>query len=131
MALTDIRCPIFAVGTVRDHVAPWRSVYKIALLTDTDVTFALTSGGHNAGIVSEPGHPGREYQLATLPAHGRFVDPEVWRQMAPRQEGSWWLAWASWLDARAGAWTNPPPMGRPEQGLAPLCPAPGVYVRQH
>ena len=34
-------------------------------MTDTEITFLLTSGGHNAGIVSEPGHNDRSYQVTT------------------------------------------------------------------
>src|SRR5713226_3234620 len=55
VALSDIRTPMFAVATVMDHVAPWRSTHKIHLLTDTEVTYVLTTGGHNAGIISELG----------------------------------------------------------------------------
>jgi polyhydroxyalkanoate synthase subunit PhaC len=54
IALSDISVPVFCVGTTNDHVAPWRSTYKINLQTDAEVTYLLTTGGHNAGIVSEP-----------------------------------------------------------------------------
>src|SRR5512139_1398702 len=77
VALTDIRIPVFAVGTEWDHVAPWRSVYKVHLLTDTDVTFLLTSGGHNVGIVSEPGSDGRSYQVLAKSKEDRYVDPDA------------------------------------------------------
>ena len=122
VALADIEAPVFAVGTRTDHVAPWRSVYKIGLLTDTDVSFLLTSGGHNAGVVAPPGEPNRSYQLATAAADAPYMDPERWQQEAPHYAGSWWPAWEAWLAARAGPLTRPPPDG---PGLGP---APGTYV---
>jgi polyhydroxyalkanoate synthase len=127
VALSDIRVPVFSVGTESDHIAPWRSVYKFNLLTDADVTFLLTSGGHNAGIVSEPGHPGRHYRVATKRAEDHYIDPEIWQSTTPARDGSWWPAWVEWLDARSGSLRAPPKMGA-GSAYAPLSDAPGTYV---
>jgi polyhydroxyalkanoate synthase subunit PhaC len=128
VALSDIRQPLFVVGTEADHVSPWRSVFKLNLLADTEVTFLLTSGGHNAGIVSEPGHVGRSYRVSTKPQTDRFVDPETWANKTPVQAGSWWPEWASWLAMRSGKPQSPPRVGLLES--APLQDAPGTYVFQ-
>jgi poly[(R)-3-hydroxyalkanoate] polymerase subunit PhaC len=128
VALADIRIPLFAVGTEQDHVSPWQSVYKLNLLTDTEVTFLLTSGGHNAGIVSEPGHPNRHYRVACKRAAGRFRDPDTWMRTTDLHEGSWWPEWLAWLDAHSSAPVAPPKMGAPAAGYAPLEDAPGSYV---
>src|ERR1044072_6446769 len=69
ISLSDIHTPMFVVGTLRDHVAPWKSAYKINYLVDADVTFILTSGGQNAGIVAPRGEPGHSYQVRTRPAN--------------------------------------------------------------
>ncbi len=128
VALSDIEIPIFALGTEWDHVAPWKSVYKFHLLTDTDVTFLLTNGGHNTGIVSEPGHARRHYRIATKHDQDRYRDAQRWFDETEPRDGSWWPAFADWLDARSGRAVAPPPMGAPDAGLAPLCEAPGAYV---
>ncbi len=129
VTVSDIRAPLFVVGAERDHVAPWRSVYKIQLLADVDeVTFLLTSGGHNAGIVSEPGHPHRSYRVATRREGDVYLDPDSWAVRTPVQDGSWWPQWHRWLVQRSSGRVVPPAMGTVD--YPPLADAPGEYVRQ-
>ncbi len=130
VAVSEIRGPIFAVGTETDHVAPWRSVYKIHLLNEGDITFVLTSGGHNAGIVSEPGHPHRHYRIEHRAAQGDFLSGEEWMSRATEHEGSWWVDWVAWLNAHSGAPVTPPPLSAPDKGYPALADAPGSYVRE-
>ena len=131
VTLRDIHVPIFGVSTETDHVAPWRSVYKIHLLNSGDITFVLTSGGHNAGIVSEPGHPGRYFRTARRYCEGGYLSPDEWTARADKQDGSWWPAWTNWLKGHSGADISPPPLGAPELGYPVLENAPGTYVREH
>jgi polyhydroxyalkanoate synthase len=127
VSLADIRLAIFAVGTEKDHVSPWRSVYKLHRLTQSELTFALTNGGHNAGIVSEPGHPNRHYALHTRHPGDPVRDADAWQEQASRHEGSWWPAWHAWLLKRgSGALVPARHIGA---GTA-LGEAPGRYVMQ-
>jgi len=128
IALRDITAPIFVVGTETDHVAPWRSVYQINVLSDTDVTFVLTSGGHNAGIVSEPGRKHRHYRIATSRHDAPYVGPETWFRTNTPKDGSWWPEWARWLRAGSNEAVQPPKTGAPKAGYPALCDAPGTYV---
>jgi polyhydroxyalkanoate synthase subunit PhaC len=122
--LGDLRLPIFVVGTERDHVSPWRSVYKLHLLTNADVGFVLTSGGHNAGIVSEPGHAGRRYRFAVRREGDPYLSPDTWLETTPMQDGSWWPCWQRWLAAHSSKRIAPPLM----DAGGVLGDAPGTYV---
>ncbi len=126
VALSDIRAPTYVVGTLRDHVAPWKSTYKIHYEVDADVTFVLASGGHNAGIVAPPAEQGHSYQMRTKAAHTPYLGPDEWQDIAPAVEGSWWPTWIDWLGQRSGAPVPPPPLGT--DGGPELGSAPGEYV---
>ncbi len=130
VALSNVRVPAFVVGTEYDHIAPWRSVYKIHTLLDADVTFVLTNGGHNAGIVSEPGHAHRHFRYGHTAAHQLRVGPDEWVAAHDPQDGSWWPAWTDWLKAHsAPKAVTPPPLGAGGASRA-LPAAPGTYVLQ-
>ena len=128
VALADIRAPIFLVGTERDHVAPWKSVYMLHLYADADISFCLSSGGHNVGVVNPPGDggPARHYRLATKLAADRYLDPDQWFARSEPQSGSWWPAWQAWLAERSDARGRPPSLGNAD--YAPIGNAPGTYV---
>ncbi|MBY8975883.1 polyhydroxyalkanoic acid synthase [Rhodobacteraceae bacterium NNCM2] len=128
ISTTDIRAPIFAVGTESDHVAPWNSVFKFHLFTDSDVTFVLTSGGHNAGIVSEPGHRNRHYRIAHALSDAPYRDPTTWCEEADLRDGSWWEELTKWLAGHSGSLTEPPKLGAASGKYRALCDAPGTYV---
>jgi polyhydroxyalkanoate synthase len=125
--LHRLRLPIFVVGTESDHVAPWRSVFKLHDLTDAPLTFVLCNGGHNAGIVDEPGHANRHFRMRTRTTGTPNPPPDEWMAGTDREEGSWWPAWHRWLVSHGTRKRVPPPsMGC--DALPPLCEAPGTYV---
>lgn len=121
ISLTDIRAPIYCLATESDHVSPWRSVFKLLALTDTDVRFVLTNGGHNGGVLSEPGHKGRHFRAFDKVEGTRFVGPDAWLETADTEDGSWWIDWAGWLKDRSK-------QGVVEADWSALGPAPGTYV---
>jgi polyhydroxyalkanoate synthase subunit PhaC len=129
--LSDIRVPMLVVGTEADHVAPWKSVYKVDnLVRSDDFTFLLTSGGHNAGIISGPVHPKRHYRIKTRQLADPHLAPEDWQAAATQHAGSWWPAWQGWLAGHSSAQVKPPAMGAAAKGYKPIEDAPGQYVRQ-
>ena len=130
--LKKIHAPMFVVGTETDHVAPWHSVYKVRALTrSSDYTFLLTSGGHNAGIVSGPVHPKRRHRLLTWSDSKATLSPAEWLKKAPLHEGSWWPAWQHWLASHSAAKQVPARAAAAAAGNGggALGDAPGQYVR--
>jgi polyhydroxyalkanoate synthase len=130
ISLADIHLPIFLIGTETDNIAPWHSVFILNLLNTGEITFVLTSGGHNAGVVSEPGHPHRHFRIQCRAPNGLYQSPEDWLEQAAPSEGSWWPAWSGWLAARSGEAAPLLEMGHTDAGYPALEPAPGQYILQ-
>ena len=128
--LSDLKIPMFVVGTETDHVAPWKSVYKVgSLVRADDYTFLLTSGGHNAGIISGPVHPKRKHRVRTQGHTDRRLAAEEWLATTAPVAGSWWPVWEHWLATHSSGRVAPPSMGAPQAGCPVLDDAPGEYVR--
>ncbi len=128
IALKDITVPIFVVATESDHIAPWRSVYKTALFTDCDMQFVLTRGGHNGGILSEPGHHGRHYRTGHRAPGAHYRGPDSWLAAHQPVAGSWWPEWGRWLVRHSGGHGPARQPGAAGCGYPALAAAPGRYV---
>jgi polyhydroxyalkanoate synthase subunit PhaC len=130
VVLSNLTLPIFYVATEKDYLSPWRSVYKLHLFTHTELTFVLTNGGHNSGIVSLPSDSWHHYHMGTSDAKAPYISPDKWLEQNPKQHpGSWWIAWHQWLAARStSTQVSAPTMGNAT--YPPLCDAPGTYIHQ-
>jgi polyhydroxyalkanoate synthase len=131
ISISDIDVPMFVVGTSTDHVAPWISVYKFhRLAPDAEVTFCLTTGGHNAGIVCGPVHPRRSHEILAREPGAENLSTEAWKEVAEQRDGSWWPSWEAWLSENSSKQVKPPKIGNADKGYKVLCDAPGTYVHQ-
>jgi polyhydroxyalkanoate synthase len=128
ISVSDIKVPLFVLGTETDHVAPWHSVYKLHDLTNGELTFLLTSGGHNAGVISGPQHPRRRFRVDTRQPGDLYTDPNAWLEQHEPQSGSWWPFWDQWLQERMSKQIEPPKTGAARKGYKALEDAPGKYI---
>ncbi|VXB21385.1 Poly(3-hydroxyalkanoate) polymerase 2 [Pseudomonas sp. 8AS] len=96
--LSKVTLDSFSVAGINDHITPWDSVYRSALLLGGDSRFVLSNSGHIQSILNPPGNP-----KATYLDNGKLSgDHRAWYYDAKKQEGSWWPEWLAWTQQRSG-----------------------------
>ncbi len=121
--LSKITIPVYHLATREDHIAPARSVFKGAKLLGGKVRFVVAGSGHIAGVINPAWKPKYQYWAGNAPA-GEFDD---WFKAAKEHKGSWWPDWAKWVARQSRK--KVPARVPGEAGLAPICAAPGEYVK--
>jgi len=122
--ITKIKTPCFVLATKEDHIAPWKSIYPTTQLLGGEIKFVLGGSGHIAGVINPPGE--RE-------KYGYWIggecpeNPDEWLQSATHNKGSWWPAWAEWLEAKDRA-KQVPSRVPGDRKLQVIEDAPGSYV---
>lgn len=122
--LQRVKVPSFVTGALTDHLTPWKGCFRTTQMLGGESTFVLSYSGHIASLVNPPGNPKAHYWMGGEPG----TDPEEWQAQATRHSGSWWEAWAAWMEPHAG----PRVTRRKNLGskLNPATePAPGRYIR--
>lgn len=94
-------------------------------MVNSNITFIVITGGHNAGMLSEPGRPARSYRCLEHKRDTAYLSPEEWLNVSVVHEGSWWQAWHKWLVAHSTKNCIDAPCLDTS-----LPPAPGEYVLQ-
>src|SRR5262249_33712220 len=127
--LAGVRCDVYTIGAVTDHITPWQAVYRTPRLFGGKGTFVLSSSGHIQAIVNPPGNPKAKYFVGPEKLD---ADPEQWRRggrAAGARAGTGWEQGAGWSAGRRGA--RRPARGHLGSAAHPeLAPAPGRYVHQ-
>ncbi|MGH7727675.1 MAG: PHA/PHB synthase family protein [Vulcanimicrobiaceae bacterium] len=121
--LRQIRNDLYVVASRDDHIAPWRSVYKLTQLASGAIDFRLANSGHIAGIINPPSSGKGNFWTNER----NEPDPEAWLAGARKTDGSWWNDWIGWLGERSGE-RVPAPASPGSAEFPPLGPAPGTYV---
>jgi polyhydroxyalkanoate synthase subunit PhaC len=122
--LSSVDVDTYFIAASNDHIVPWESAYKGALLFGGKKRFVLSRSGHIQAIVNPPSPDSRSsFRVADdLPS-----SPEEFAAKAPQLPGSWWGDWDAWLAERSGA-LKPTPKRLGNATYKAQGKAPGTYV---
>jgi poly[(R)-3-hydroxyalkanoate] polymerase subunit PhaC len=127
IALQRVTTPTYCVAAAEDHIAPWRSVYRMTQLFAGEVTFRLGASGHIAGIICPPGKKKAAW-WGNPPGTPAPATADAWLAGAAVHDGSsWWPDWTAWLAERSPD-NVPAPRALGNDEFIPLEDAPGTYV---
>jgi polyhydroxyalkanoate synthase len=121
MDFSALSCPVYVVGTQKDHIVPWQSCYA-AFEIFKNATFCLSGSGHVTGIINPPHQNKYGYNVYDK----RAASSEAWLDQSQTHAGSWWTHWHQWLLPSLGESTQNPPIDT----SAVIEMAPGRYVLQ-
>lgn len=117
---------VYVVGTQKDHISPWKEVFKIGGLIKGKTRYVLVDDGHIVGIVNPPSAQNRRRYRSGIDY--KTGDPETWYRDQTVHKGSWWPDWAEWLSRRCGPLASSPSIGNETYPM--LGEAPGTYVKE-
>ena len=123
--LTKVTTPVYIQAGKEDHIAPFRSVFKMTRHFRGPTKFMLAGSGHIAGVVNPPASG--KYQHWINAKRKTYDDADAWLQDAEEKPGSWWPDWHRWLSKKSG-----PKVKARVPGDGPLTileDAPGSYVK--
>jgi polyhydroxyalkanoate synthase len=101
--LGSVDVDTYFIAGVTDHIVPWESAYKGALLFGGNKRFVLSRSGHIQALVNPPAREGAESRSSFRVADDLPATAEEFAAQAPRLPGSWWGDWDAWLAERSGA----------------------------
>jgi polyhydroxyalkanoate synthase len=123
--LRQVRLPSFIYASREDHIVPWGAAYRSLACLGGEKTFVLGASGHIAGVINPPEKRRRSYWTGEV----HPVAAAQWLEHATEHPGSWWPAWAQWLERfKGGARRAPRKAGNAVYRA--IEPAPGRYVKQ-
>jgi polyhydroxyalkanoate synthase subunit PhaC len=92
----------YFIAGITDHIVPWESAYRGALLFGGDKRFVLSRSGHIQALVNPPARDGAQSRSSYRVAGELPATPDEFVAEAPQLPGTWWEDWDAWLSERSG-----------------------------
>ncbi|HTX45823.1 MAG TPA: alpha/beta fold hydrolase [Solirubrobacteraceae bacterium] len=125
--LSAVGLDTYFVAGLNDHIVPWESAYRGALLFGGARRFVLSSSGHIQALVNPPAREGAESRASFRVADELPDGADAFLAQSPKVPGSWWPDWDAWLAERSGA-LKPAPKKLGSRDYRAHGKAPGTYV---